>query len=193
MPLYMMPIIGVGTEIDPRHAKYDSTFLTRGFSVALMDYGLEPVGLVFSPCDTATNILVVANADVFRLPDDLDTSPNVAQVTAIQTRLEAWNLPAHWVTVALTWRTILRTVMAMFQFMQRFHAVSGLSPFAGGVNLDRTFSSLGVNVRQSLIDTAASLNFDTTGITGSMTLRVILKNVADQWGTQPLIIGGQSI
>lgn len=191
MPCYFMPTAtnargGIG-------AKYDGTFIGAGFSVSMIRFGNNPHCLVYSPCDVATDLLVVANADVHRLPDNLDSTPILAQVNAVQTFLENNNIPAGWVTTATTWRTIVRDVVSMFLFVQRYQGAGGPAVFTGGVTLASTFGSLPQAVRTALTTAATDQGFDTSGLTGATTLRQILRAMGLQWGARPILIGDLSI
>lgn len=191
MPLYFMP---TGTNARGAViAKYTNTFTAAGFSVSMIRFGDNPHGLVFSPCDAATDTSVSANVDVQRLPDNLDANPGAGAVTAIQTFLENNNIPAGWVTTALTWRTIVRDVVSMFLFVQRYNGIGGPAVFTGAVTLNSTFASLPLAVRVALQQAAAAQNFDTSSLSGASTLRQILRAMGLQWGAQPILIGGLSI
>ena len=192
MALYLMPITGAGTRVDARTAKYNSTLAPFGWT--MLDYGHEPVALVYSPTDAATDATLTAFADVVRIPDNLDALLTVGQVTAVQNWLEARNLPALWLDTTFTIRAALRIILGAFQFMQRFTGIhGGTRIFGGAVTLSSTFASLPAGARQDLLDTANSFGYDTSSLSGASTLRQILKVMADQWGNQPIVVGGQAI
>lgn len=183
---YIVPVIGAGTHGDPRRPKYfaDGT-VTSTWSG--MDYGFQPWMIVNSDLSASDDNLVVGQADAFAIPFDLAPTLNAGQVTAVKSKLEAINVPAGWVTTSLTWLLVLRTVLSMFSFFQRFVATYAadnngviLNVFSGGVTLDSTFGSISLAVRNALTKTAQSFNLDTSGIASGTTMRVILKNVADQ-------------
>jgi len=121
---------------------------------------------------------------VTKIPDNLDNAIGGA-LTTVQNALETRKIPANWVTNVMTYRFVVRKVLAVFRFMQRFVGVTQvMSAFLSGtVTLDTTFADLSATNRQRLLDTAASLNLDTSGFTGASTLRQILKGVADQMDT----------
>jgi hypothetical protein len=173
--------------------KYTSTFTDAGFSVSTIRFGNNPHVLVFSDCDAATDATVDANPDVQRLPDDLDSSPTSGQVTAIQNFLENNNIPAGWVSTAMSWRTIVRGVLGIFLFVQRYQGDGGPAVFTGGVTLNSTFSSLPQPVRAAMQQAAIEQGFDTSSLSGASTLRQILRTMGLQWGTTPILIGGLSI
>jgi hypothetical protein len=191
MPLYLMPMAANARGfIAP---KYQSTFTAAGFPLSTIRFGSHPHALVFSPCDAATDAAVAVNADVHRLPANLDSAPSAAQITAVQTFLEAHNIPAHWLISGMTWRTIVRDVVSVFLFMQRYHGLGGSPVFSAGTTLDSTFGSLPAGVRQGLQQAAADQSFDTSGLTAASTLREILRAMGQQWGARPIVIHGVSI
>lgn len=184
---YIVPVIGTGaTKQDARRPKYfaDGT-VTANWSG--MDYGFQPWMIVNADLSVSDDNLIVSEPDAFAIPFDLAPTLNAGQVTAVKAKLEAINVPAGWITTSLTWLIVLRTVLSMFGFFQRFGAIYAtdnngtiINPFSGGVTLDSTFGSLSLAVRNALTKTALSFNLDTSGITAGSTLRQILKNVADQ-------------
>lgn len=177
--LYFVPAIGAGSDADPRTPKYATG---SGFPWAAMDFGMQPIFLVAADVDAATDTTVSAQADVIRVPDNLDATLG-GQLATVQTGLENRNIPAGWLTSGTTYRTALRTVTNMFRFLQRFPAVTQITAplLDGSVNLDLQFNNLSATNQQRLIDTADSFGFDTSGLSGTTTLRTILKNVADQF------------
>ncbi len=188
--LYVVPVVaGVKASRVP---KYSADLCA--VSCVSMDFGFEPVMLVAGEMDAARDAAVTANADVAALPVNLDVNLTAAQVTAMQTKLEAVNIPAGWVSTALTWRQVIRTVVGMFQFAQRYNSVAGnVRLFGGTVMLDTQFSALPLSLRQDLQTTAQSLGYDTSSLTATSTVRQILKAMADQWGARPIVIGGVTL
>jgi len=192
--LYLAP---VETRTNPqgdtvRVVKYEGDFCA--VSCGTMDFGFEPVMLVGATVDGATDATLTANADVVALPVNLDVNLTAAEVTAVQAKLEAVNIPAGWVTTSLTWRQLVRTIVAMFQFAQRYNGVAGnVRLFPTGVTLSTRWNQLSPTVQTNLTTTATSLGYSTTGLSGTTTLRTVLKNMADQWGSRPIFIGGLEI
>jgi hypothetical protein len=188
--LYLVPVIGTGLIIgdppvdDSRRPKYLTTY-------ACADYGMQPVMLCASFVDDATDTSLQANADVTRIPDNLDQQLSAGAVTAVQNALEARNLPALWVDTTMTYRQVLRTVGGFFAFMQRYAVIANtINPvLTGSVTLSTQYNQLPQAARNNLQETATSLGLSTTGLSGTNTLRQILKNIADQWGQRPIILG----
>lgn len=188
--LYLVPVIGTGTAKDARRPKYvaDGTVTAIG-DVNCLDYGFEPWMVVSADLSPSDHTLLVGQVDAFGLPADLSALLTAANVTAVQTRLEAMNIPAGWVTTSLTWQQVVRLVLWMMAFWQRFTAIHGGPVFLGGVNLDTTIGQLSVTVRNELTDAATSLGLSTTGIVLATTLRAALKILGDQLKPRPIRLG----
>jgi len=175
--LYVMPVTGIGTEEDSRRPKYADTDLA-GFNWAAMDFGNEPMMLVA----TETNAALGAEPDVLTVPLNLDQNLGAGAVTVVQNYLEARFIPADWVTTSLTYRQVLRSVVAIFTVMQRAQGL-GLARLLDGssVSLSTTFGSLPQPVRAKLVAAAQSLHFDTSSLSGASTLRQIFKALMVQF------------
>lgn len=186
--LYLVPIVGSGTLENPRRPKYLIHY-------SMIDYGFQPVALAASDVDEATDAALQINADVHRLPDDLDQPIGPVALAIVQDALETRNLPAQWVTNDVTYRVLLRTLFGFFSFVQRYAAVSNTTALllGGAVNLNTRINQLPASVRQNLQVTATDLGLSSTGISGATTIRQVLKNLADQWGQRPYSVGGISI
>lgn len=190
--LYLVPIVGGGTDADPRTAKY---LPALGVKWGMIDYGFQPFALAAADVDGATDTSLQANGDVTKIPDNLDNLLGAGAVSAVQTALENRNIPAGWVTSALSYRTVLRTIWGFFAFLQRYAVIShNTNPImVSSINLDTQFNQLPSNAQTNLINTAASLGLSSAGITGTSTIRQILKNISDQWGQQAFTVGGITI
>jgi len=190
---YVVPVIGTGADhTDGRRPKH---FDSLGAPWNAMDYGAEPVMLVRAEVTAAQDATLTNNADVFALPVNLDTTLTAAEVTSARTVLEALNIPAsNWVTTAVTWRQLLRTVAQMMQFFQRLNAVQGNTRLFGGtITLTTRWNQLNVAQQSALSQAASSMGFSTTALTGSSNFRAMLKVMADQWGNRPVVMGGMEL
>lgn len=183
--LYIVPIIGDGTKGNSRRPKYFSDLIVDW---SAMDYGFEPVMFVGADLSSEDHTSIAGQVDTTALPVNLNPTLTGGQVTATQNALEALNLPAGWVNTSLTWREVVRTVLGMFTFFQRFGAVyaenTGNVPpsvFTSGVTLSTTFGSLPLAVRTAMLDTATSFGISTSGLAAGTTLRVILKALAENF------------
>ena len=179
--LYLVPIIGTGTDVDPRRPKYSDAGLPLDSSVvtwSAMDFGNEPIMLVA----TETNAALAAETDVLQIPLDLDQNLTAGAVTAAQTYLEGMNIPADWITTAFTFRRVVRLLACMFQIWQVCQGLGMGKLFGGGVTLSTTFGSLPAGTRALLLQAAQQLNFDTSSLSGASTIRQIIKALMVQFG-----------
>ena len=188
---YIVPVVGTGADhTDGRRPKYLDTLGVARWNA--MDYGAEPVMLVFAEVTAAQDATLTANPDVFALPVNLDANLTVAEAATVRTVLEALNIPAsNWVTTSVTWRQLLRTVAQTMQFLQRLNAVQGkMRPFGGTVTLSTRWNQLSAAQQLALREAAFSMGFSTSAIVGSSNFRAMLKAMADQWGNRPVLMGG---
>lgn len=190
--LYLMPLVGSGgtvgdpPEPDPRRPKYPPS------NFALIDYGSEALCLVSCDIGAAEHALIAANADVVVIPP-LDNQVGAA-LSVVTARLEAWNIPAGWVTSSTTYREIVRKVCGMFLFLQRYGArAANARLFVAGVGLSTTFAELPAGVRSKLQEAAESFGYDTSGLSSGSTIRQILKFLADEWGARSIRLGAVTI
>jgi len=200
--LYIVPVIGTGaTKATARRPKYftDGTITpTLGWSA--MDYGFEPWMLVAADLSGADDVTLAAEPDAFALPFDLSPTLTAPQVANVQNKLEAANLPSGWVNTSLTWTQVVKTVIGVLSFFQRFGAVyakqNGVAPgsiYGSGITLDSTFGSLSVPIRNAMLSTAVSFGFSTAGLNSGATIRVILKAMADLSQSATFTIGGLTV
>ena len=181
--IYIVPIIGAGIKGDPRRPKYISA-LALDFTA--QDYGVEAVMVVACDTSDSQHTSIVANPDVIPLNDNLDDPISLVNLSALKTGLNTLRIPAAWLDTTISHRRLGRFILALFALFQRLQG-AGINTF-GGVTLSTKINQLAANVRNALNDAAVGLGFDTSGITGNMTLGEALKLLADQSG--PREIGG---
>lgn len=177
--LYVVPIVGTGNGLkDGNRPKYFD-----GRKYQALFFGQQRIALVAADVSDEMDTALQSNTDVVRLPDNLDQQIGAALAT-VQSRLESRNIPADWITGTTTYRTVLKTVIGIFTFMNRFPIITGdLSTFIDNnkVTLNTTWSQLPLLAQQRLAAVAKSMNLDTSSVTGATTLRQLLKGVSDQW------------
>lgn len=147
--LYFVPIEHVGDYRGPEyfHWRFDDELLaeTAGIPWNLMDYGLIDQGIVAADVTVAQHNFLVAQPDVLAVPQDLDAMVTGQQITALNNYLEGINVPTDWL-VGGTVREGLRTITAMYQYMQRLTAITNTSPFdIPGISLNAQFSAAALN------------------------------------------------
>lgn len=190
---YVIPIERTAslTQRGPKYFKwrYDPNPPGINCPYYMMDYGDVDVAFICADILDADHTALIANSDVLSLPLNLDQNLTAPAVTAAQNFLEAINIPAGWVSTALTYRQVARLVCAMFQFMQRvtFYLGHSITLPQNWANL--TISQIPVDIRDAMAAAAASFYFDYSAVTGSTTIRQVLKGMADAWGSTPLQFG----
>lgn len=182
---YVVPKIGTGAFHDgfrPKYTRRDE--LGPGWQIDLwagMDYGFEPVFLLAATVTAAQHTTLAAQTDVLSVPVPLDDNVSAVALPKVQTSLEAMMIPGNWVTTTHTYRDVLRAVVKVIGFMQRYQ---GLFPsnlvFESGITLDTRWNQLTAAQRDRLVQVGASLALDTSGIVNTMTLRQILILVSNQ-------------
>lgn len=188
--LYLLPF-----EVNARGERVPEHVMGLAVAGACSTFGFQGDCLCAADVSNADDTAIAAEADVLKVPDNLDATLGAGAVATVQAALEAREIPSQWVTGAFTYRRLIRIINAMFAFVTRFAAVNSfIQPLLSGlVTLDTTFASLSAANRQRLLDTAASFSFNTDGFTGASTMRQILKGVADQWGEREFQLGGITI
>jgi hypothetical protein len=181
---YLVPVVGTGFSGDRRRPKYFATdaglpAIADSAGAQFMDYGDEPVMLVCANTTGAEHAAIVANADVASAPLDL-TQTIGANLGTVQARLEAFHIPADWITAGMTYKTTLRWVTRLFFLHQRFQGLKGGRFFPSGITLDSQVGDLTAAQRQKFQAAIASLNLDAGGVTLTTTIRAALKQLADQ-------------
>lgn len=182
-----MPRVSVQTSRGPVLKEKYWTITENYGTRTRFDYGDEPWCLMgldsISPADDTA---LVANADVFKLPDDLDqTMGSTANRNQARNALEAVNMPGTWIQTADTYRTVVRFVGALCQYMQCYAGHSGVATlFTGTTTLATTLGALPQNQQDTLVGCAQYFGLSTAPLTGANTLRTILKAVGDDYSAQ---------
>lgn len=178
--VYIVPqIIVQGPRGDRPQGKYMDELLAGGVQVSQLFYGREEVVMLMAR-DVPLGIhqTMAGHADCTTVPDLSQTVGS--QLIPVQTSLEALNVPSGWVTEATGYASLVRTVASLFLIFERLTSITPERLF-GTVTLDTRWNQLPAAVRQQLLDVASSFNFSTAGMSGSTTVRQILKALWDQW------------
>lgn len=155
--------------------------LPVGTQVDWLDFGQEPTFIVAIDTDAATHTTIGAQADIAQFPVNIDQNVGSANLATVQAKLEQFNIPGDAVTAATLYRTILRGITAIFDVMQRYAVLSGNTlVFDATTNLDRSLGSIPAAIRNNLQLACNQLGYDTSGLTGSSTIRDLLKKLATQ-------------
>jgi len=128
-----------------------------------------------------------AYADVIALPTNLDNTPSLAIVNAVQTKIENAGYPADWITTSLTYKQILKRFLSIALVQQSFFGYARIKLKNSGYTLNTQFNELPLNIRQKLIDSARSRNLYTDNLTASSTLREIWNELSSQFADKHTI------
>lgn len=196
--LYLLPVVHLTT---PRHEV--PKYLPHRFSPPLpglegvvwswATYLLQDVGLAVADTTTAQHNLLNAQTDVLAVPLNLSNTFNTTVRDRIRTLFDGWKIPSSWVVTGMTYRVVLRTMLNIWQFHNRYVGHTGTVLFGAGITLDTTWSQLATEVQDGLTTAAASMNLDSSGLIATTTVRQILKSIADQLGDIPYTIGPMTI
>lgn len=133
---------------------------------------------------------LILQPDVFSFPINLDVSLIPSDISSLSSYLETSYVPADWITPADTWKTAIRTILAMFQLIGRYIAITAIPPWNDpSISFNAQFRNLPQYVRDGINQSFDDLNFDKSVIRSNWNLRIILKNAADQWGNREIRIG----
>lgn len=184
---YLIPVQVVNeTKRGPSYLKW--RFNSEGLDVPWMclDYGLIDMMICAVDAEQTDHDYLEGQADVYQFPVNIEANPSPAELAELETILEVAYIPAAWLTPADTWRQTLRTISGMFLFMQRLTGITGSSPLDWGVGLNTQFRNLDQVYQDAIVEAFDTLGYDSSTIKTNWTLRIILKEAADQWGDRPI-------
>jgi len=184
--LYIVPQVPIGS--GPRAAtlvpKYIAALTKRW---GAMQFGFEQWLIVVADLPDTTHDLLALEADVIAVPRRLDAEIGT-NLTTVQTKLEMMNLPSGWITASQTYRFVLRMVVGAFRLASYVHGYvrAHNQPhetgrlFPAGVTLSTQYNQLNPYVRDGLIAAADHFKIDRSGLSGTSTLRQIVKTFGEQ-------------
>jgi hypothetical protein len=181
--LYIVPAI-VHPQLNTRFPKH----FTAISDWAGMDYGHNPTFLVAADLTPAQDTALVANADVFGFPFNLDTGISGGAITSVRNIHEAFLIPAQ--VIPATYRLMARYDAGLFQFMGRLAAVIAARTGTNEVVIDTAaklnvqFGTLPVENQGDVLEAASQLGYDTSFIVSTTQIRAILKVFGDAWGNE---------
>lgn len=192
--LYLLPIEQEGLDRGPKYFCWQMEPVPPCISCtwAMMDYGFTNVALLLAkditPADHAS---LIANADVFLFPDNLDAPVD----QDIQTFFEDLHLPTDWLTPATTWRELLRQVAGMFQFNQRYAGIAAaetgeLHSLFDTATLTTRLRDMTSQEQAWFLATVASFGYDPALVPDNARLRQLVKAAGDYWAGQSFYLGG---
>lgn len=184
---YIVPVEQVGIYRGPEYLRwrFDQSPIPElaGVRWSCKDYGIAPQMVCAADVTPAQHLILAAFPDVWAWAENLDTPLGSINRNLLNTFLEAVDIPADWLSPQNTQREALRTITGMFLYMQRLFALTGanlLSTYALNTRLGNMTAQWQAAIQQAGTD----LGYDTAWMTGNMTVRIILKNMANRWGTR---------
>jgi hypothetical protein len=174
---YLVPVVVNGA--GDRTPKYFSDGTVTAKNQSASYFGRENWVLVASDLSDADDAVLVAKPDAFGAPHELDTTLTAGQVTFVQTRLEAANMPAQWVSTSTTWRQLLRMLIGINLITQRYSGRNATN-FFSVTTLNATVGDLPTQVRADMLAAATDFGLSTTGITLTTTIRQALRILGEQ-------------
>lgn len=186
---YLLPVQQIGNYRGPMYLKW--RFNPDGLDVqwSCKDYGTINQMICAVNAEQIQHDWLAVQDGVYQFPANLEVAPSPAELSALETALEAAYIPADWLTPSETWRVNLRTITGMFLFMQRLTAITGNDPLDWGVTLNTQFRNIPTLYQSAIIEAFDTLGYDSSVLKDNWTLRIVLKEAADQWGTQPIYFG----
>lgn len=142
--------------------------------------GLENVSLVRADVTPAQHAILISYPDVIAFPENLNNNATQNAIDDVSPKLEAYKIPSDWIDTSLTYRQILRRIHRIFKVARFMHEHGfNINLFGAGRLLSTTYSELSLSIRNRLTQVAALVGADTSGLTGSSTVRQILKVLMD--------------
>lgn len=156
---------------------------------SLKDYGSIDLGCVAVDGAATDHATLAAQTNVYQFPENLDTVMTQAQRSVLESYLEAAAVPGDWIAPGDTFRVGLRTVTAMFLFMQRLTTKAHSNPLEWGVTLNTQWRNLTAAQQGWITESFASLGYDSSFIVANTQMRRIIKAASEQFGETPIHFG----
>ena len=193
---YVVPRVGTGSVTDI----YRPTYFTDARGARLLSghlqatpLGLEPWYLVLAEVTAGDHTTLVAHADVYAAPADLDASIAAGELAALRTACEGAGCPGDWVRAGDSYRAVLQTLQRVASLAKGLHARGAGRILVGGLTLDSLVSDLPPGRRTALFALTDARGIDRTMITGTTPLRVALRQLATGLPLDGLRVGGVGI
>ena len=184
---YLVPKAGDGLT---RETAFRPAYVSDlGVPYVAMDYGRENMMLAAVDVTPAQHADLITHPDLTAIPADLDGNVGGALAT-VQAKLEDMKIPSGWVQTSTTYRTIIGAVGRFCLLMQRFDGRHARRFFEAGITLDTRVNELTAAQRNAIAETAQSFGLDISFVTGTMTMRFVLKTWVDAMG--PFTLAGET-
>lgn len=196
--LYVIPVVHLVTPVYevPKyfpHRHNPPLAGLEGVPWAWVTYLLEDVGIIAADVDATQDALLAGQADVVGVPPLDNAIHNATARNKVRSMLEASNVPGTWVNTGMTYRSVLRVVLGLFQFHNRVVARLSRRVWDGSISLSTTVNQLPQPVADHLRNAADDLGLNYSAVTGTTTLRQLLLGIGQQFAAQTMTISGSGI
>lgn len=148
------------------------------------------VGVIAVDGTAAEHALLAAQTDVLQIPALDNTIPNNTTRNRVRTVLEGFNLPGNWVNTGMTYRSVLRVTIGSILFLSRLTSRLQRKFFDGSLSLTTTVSQLPLATRNELQSAAGDMGLDYSAVTGTTTVRELLRLMGAQFANTQFGIRG---
>lgn len=194
--LYLIPITHLTNYNVPSYLSHRFNLALSGLEGipwAWVTYLLEDIGLIIADTDATQHALLSAQTGVLAVPALDNTIPNTTVRNQVRNALEVVNIPGLWVTTGMSYRAIVRIVLGIFHYHNRLTVLVQRRIFDGSINLDMAVNQIPAGVRVRWQQAAEDLNLDYSAVTGTTTIRQLLKGMGDQFANQEHRISGAGL
>lgn len=188
VPVEMVTLFGSQARV-PKYSPFSATPLVDpNTQWQGRDYGVQPTFLLAMDDTDAEDAALTARPDVTKFSDNLDTALG-ARLDAMQTAIEALNLPAQMLTAATTDRAIIRGIMGIILVAQCMQG-KGRDIFAASITLSTTMAQIAAAPRADLDACMRAVGFAAiaNAATGATTVRQLLTSIS-QTASPSLMLG----
>lgn len=148
--------------------------------------------VVANGIDQATIDVIEADPDVYAFPEDL--SGDVGnEKSALQSAFDTAGLVTDALNPQLSWRESLRLMIQQALVYKRLAFYLQGEFFVGGVTLNTPWNSLSAARQSALTSIGNEYGMDVTTLSGSNSVKQIIKALSEQWEQTPFNIAGVSI
>lgn len=150
-----------------------------------LDYGKLNHALVAADVTPAQHAAIIANTDVIAFNANLDAQVGGGSgLNNLRDALEVVILPGNWVNSNTTWREVARAIAGVMLFGQKHEALWDEELIPNRAALSLTWSAISPDRRNRILTTGKELNYDMSFITNNMTVRAILRELANLWAEE---------
>jgi len=186
---FLIPVMAVENSRGPSYLRWRDNPDGLNVQWSCKDYGAIDMMICAVNADQADLDWLAAQADVYAFGQNLDEQMPQDERGVMAVYMESVAIPADWITPADTRRQAIRTITGMFLFSQRLHGITGQSPLDWGITLNTQFRNIEQQYQGAIREAFDTLGYDSSVLRDNWTLRVILKNAADQWADRPIHFG----